>query len=186
MMKKVSLYEIFKLFLTIGTIGFGEGMAIIALMQEYVVARKQWLSNEEFSHGITLGQFLGPFSVNATIFVGYRLRGITGAFISVLAFLFPSFVIVVILSMLYYKYHSLPSLQSALHGIEPVVIALILAAAFRIGKNKFTSAEPIIIMLTTVILSLVFKIQVFAILIGALFYGLIKTKFFDKERNDEI
>ncbi len=187
MKKHVSLTEIAKLFLTIGTIGFGEGMAIIALMQEYCVNRKKWINNEEFSHGIALGQFLGPFSVNAAIFIGYRLRGFKGAIVSLTSFLLPSFIFITILSALYYKYHNVPSLQSALHGIGPVVIALILAAAFRMGKGRFKSTEPIIIAIVAVTLSLAFKLQVFSILILSLLYGFIKVRFFDnKEEENEI
>jgi chromate transporter len=83
---KVTLMEISKTFLTIGTIGFGGGLAIIALMQEYCVIRKKWLSIEEFSHGIALGQFLGPFATNASIFIGYRLRGFIGGLTALVFF----------------------------------------------------------------------------------------------------
>lgn len=183
---EISLIDIAKLFLTIGTIGFGEGMAIIAIMQEYCVNRKKWISNDEFSHGVALGQFLGPFSVNAAIFIGYRLRGFKGGLVSVLSFLTPSFIFVTILSALYYKYHTVPSLQSALHGIGPVVIALILAAAFRMGKGRFKSTEPVIIMIMAIFLSVVFKFQVFAILILSLLYGFAKVRFFENGGKDEV
>ncbi len=186
MKKNVSLFEIAKLFLTIGTIGFGEGMAIIALMQDYCVNRKKWLSNEEFAHGIALGQFLGPFSVNAAIFVGYRLRGYKGGIVSVICFLLPSSILVILLSALYYKYHSLPSLQSALKGVGPVVIALILAAGFRIGKGSFKSIESVVILSLTILFALVFKMQVFNILILALLYGVLKEKLFNKEGKNEV
>lgn len=178
---KVTLLEIVKTFLTIGTIGFGGGLAIIALMQEYCVIRKKWLSIEEFSHGIALGQFLGPFATNASIFIGYRLRGFIGGLTALVSFLAPSIIIVIILSALYVNYHKIPSLQLALKSINPVVIALILSAAFQMGKGKIKSLEPILLVLITIFFSLFLKMQVFAILLIALIYGYIKVRFFEME-----
>ncbi len=178
---KVTLMEISKTFLTIGTIGFGGGLAIIALMQEYCVIRKKWLSIEEFSHGIALGQFLGPFATNASIFIGYRLRGFIGGLTALVSFLAPSIIIVIILSALYVNYHKIPSLQLALKSINPVVIALILSAAFQMGKGKIKSLESILLLLITIFFSLFLKMQVFAILLIALIYGYIKVRFFEME-----
>ena len=179
--KQISLIEMAKVFLTIGTIGFGGGLAIIALMQDYCINRKKWLTLEEFSHGITLGQFLGPFAVNAAIFIGYRLRGFIGGIVALITFLFPSIVFVIILSSLYVKYHNIPSLQLALKSINPVVIALILSAAYQMGKSKIKSFEPIFLMLITIFLMLYLKLQVVIILLIALLYGFIKIKFFEME-----
>ena len=181
MNNKISLSEIAKTFLTIGTIGFGGGLAIIALMQEYCVIRKKWLSIEEFSHGIALGQFLGPFATNASIFIGYRLRGFIGGLTALASFLAPSIIIVIILSTLYVNYHKIPSLQLALKSINPVVIALILSAAFQMGKGKIKSLESILLLSITIFLSLYLKMQVFAILLVALVYGYIKVRFFEME-----
>ena len=178
---RVTLLEIAKTFLTIGTIGFGGGLAIIALMQEYCVIRKKWLSIEEFSHGIALGQFLGPFATNASIFIGYRLRGFIGGLTALVSFLAPSIIIVIILSALYVNYHKIPSLQLALKSINPVVIALILSAAFQMGKGKIKSLEPILLILITIFLSLFLKMQVFTILLIASVYGYIKVRFFEME-----
>ncbi|MDD3437308.1 MAG: chromate transporter [Candidatus Gastranaerophilales bacterium] len=178
---KVSLYEISKTFFIIGATGFGEGMAIISLMQDYCVNRKKWLETDEFAHGITLGQFLGSFAVNASIFIGYRLGGVKGAIVSLLSFLTPSIIFVIMLSALYMHFQKLPSLQAALKGIEPVVIALIVAAAFRIGKNHFKSLEPVIIAITVIILSLIFNLKIFIILILTLLYGFITVRFLDNK-----
>lgn len=174
--KKISLFEIAKVFLTIGTIGVGGWPAIVALMQKYCVQDRKWLSIDEFSHGIALGQFLGPFAVNATIFVGYRVRKLTGAMVALFAFLAPSVICVIILSALYMHFHQIPALQSALKGISPVVIALIISVAYQMGKHRFNSPEPFILMLLTIFLSAFLKVQVIAILLAALLYGFIKAE----------
>lgn len=177
--EQIKLTDIAKVFLTIGTIGFGGGMAIIALMQDYCVRREKWLDIEEFSHGIALGQFLGPFAVNASIFVGYRLRGFVGGLVSLVSFLLPSFIFVVILSSLYVHYQKVSSLQLILKSLNPVVIALVLSAAYQMGKDKIKSFEPILIMLISIFLSLVLKLNIIVILLLAIIYGFVKVKFFE-------
>lgn len=183
--KQISLIEIAKVFLTIGTIGLGGGIAIIALMQEYCVTRKKWLSLDEFSHGIALGQFLGSFAVNVSIFVGYRVRGLKGAIVSLTSFLAPSVTFVIFLSALYMHFQKVPSLQLALAGIAPVVVALILSAAFKLGKGKTNSIEPILLIIITIYLSIALKIQVVGILLLGLIYGFLKTRFLNKREPNE-
>lgn len=182
--KRVSLIEIAKVFATIGTISVGGWPSMMALMQEYCVVQRNWLSMDEFSHGIALGQFMGPFGVNATIFIGYRTRGFIGAMVALVAFLAPCVTAVIILSAFYMKFHQVPSLQSALRGISPVVIALIISAAYQMGKNKLKSFEPIFLMILAVILSAFLKVQVVVILLTALVYGFIKVKLGGKSGNE--
>lgn len=182
--KRISLIEIAKVFATIGTISVGGWPSMMALMQDYCVVKRNWLTMDEFSHGIALGQFMGPFGVNATIFIGYRTRGFIGAMIALVAFLAPCVTAVIILSAFYMKFHQVPSLQSALRGISPVVIALIISAAYQMGKNKLKSFEPIFLMILAVILSAFLKVQVVVILLAALAYGFIKVKLGGKSGNE--
>jgi chromate transporter len=173
----VPLWEIAKAFLTIGTIGFGGGMAIIALIQDYCVVRRRWIELDEFSHGIAFGQILGPFAVNASLFVGYRLRGLKGAVVAAIAFLIPSVTLVIVLSTLYARFHRVPSLQAALKGIGPVVVALILAAAYQMGGSRIKKLEPVMLMIVATALSLFLKLQIVVILLIAVAYGFLKIRF---------
>lgn len=174
--KKVSLVELAKLFLKIGTIGFGGGMAIIAMMQDYCVNKNKWLTNDEFVHGVALGQFMGPFAVNTSIFIGYRMRKTTGAIISAVSFLLPSVIIVIALSALYLEFNQIPSIKSALNGVAPAAIALILSAAYSMGKNKLKSIEHLILIIAAFLLSAFFKVQVIQILLIGVLYGLLKMR----------
>ncbi len=133
--RRISRSRLALLFLKIGCIGFGGGMATIALMEQEVVRRRHLLDPEEFLHGVGLGQVLGPFAVNASSFVGYRLYGLPGALLCAGAFLAPSVSLVIGLSWLYFTYHRIPALQGAMAGLGPVVIALILAAAWSMGRK---------------------------------------------------
>jgi len=135
----LSIAKMAVLFLKLGAIGFGGGMAVIALMERELVQRRRLVNPNEFLHGVALGQLLGPFALNAAFFVGYRRHRLRGALLASLCFLLPSVSLVVLLSFLYFRFHSLPALAAVLAGLGPVVIALILSAAFSAGKRVLTT-----------------------------------------------
>jgi chromate transporter len=120
-------------------------MAVIALMEQEFVRKRRLISLDEFVHGVGLGQLLGSFAVNAAIFIGYRLSGVAGALLSAAAFLVPSITLVIVLSDLYFRYHAVPALQGAVAGLAPVVIALILNAAWSIGRKVLRSWPAMLI-----------------------------------------
>lgn len=123
------------IFLKLGAIGFGGGMAVIAMMENEFVTRRRQFTTDEFLHGVGMAQILGPFAPNAAFFLGYRKYGLVGALLSVLAFLLPSISIVILLSFLYFRYHSIPALQGVFAGLGPVVLALVLSAAWSMGRS---------------------------------------------------
>jgi chromate transporter len=135
----VSMGRLLAIFLKIGSIGFGGGMAVVALMEQEFVRKRRLIPLDEFVHGVGLGQVLGSFAVNVAIFIGYRLFGVAGALLSAGAFLLPSITLVIVLSDLYFRYHTVPALQGAVAGLAPVVIALILAAGWSIARNVLRS-----------------------------------------------
>jgi chromate transporter len=141
----VSLGRLLAIFLKIGSIGFGGGMAVIALMEQEFVRKRRLIPLDEFVHSVGLGQVLGSFAVNVAIFIGYRLFGVAGALLSAGAFLVPSITLVIILSDLYFRYHAVPALQGAVAGLAPVVIALILNAAWSIGRKVLRSWPAMVI-----------------------------------------
>ena len=140
---KVSLVEIFLTFAKIGLTGFGGGMAVVALIERVCVKEKRWITAEEFLHGVAFGQMLGPFSLNISTFTGYYLRGIAGGLCAAVGFILPSFLLVSLLSWLYFTYNTLPQLQAALKGTNPVVIGLILVVAINVfGEGLRDILDP--------------------------------------------
>ena len=115
-------------------------MAVIALMERELIRKRRLLPADQFLSGVGLGQILGSFAANASFFVGYRLYGLAGAVLSVMAFLLPSLALVIALSDLYFHYHRIPALQGAVAGLGPVVIALILNAAWSLGRQAVRTA----------------------------------------------
>lgn len=173
---KIVLWDFFK----IGAMGFGGSMAILALMERELVRKRKIVSLEEFLHGVAISQLLGSFSVNTAIFIGTRLFGIVGGMLSAFFFMLPSITIVIILSWLYFSFHTLPSLQTAFSGLAPVVVALILAAAFSIGKKSLISFFSYIIAFLSVFLSL-YKVSSYYILLVLGGMGILRLMLKEKK-----
>ena len=171
----ISLGHLLALFVKVGSLGFGGGMAVIALMEREFVQRRRLVSAEEFLHGVGLGQVLGSFAVNAAYFIGYRLFGAAGGLLSAAAFLMPSLVLVIALSDFYFRYHAIPALQIAVNGIGPVVIALILNAAFGLGRKVLRTPLAIGIA-SAALLAGSLKVNAVWILLAAGIAGLLRPR----------
>ncbi|QJD30418.1 chromate efflux transporter [Methylococcus geothermalis] len=147
----LSLPSMLGLFLKIGAIGFGGSMAVIAILEQEFVQKRRQLPAEEFLHAVGLAEILGSFAPNTVFFLGYRHYGLFGALVSVAAFLLPSVTIVIFLSFLYSRYHAIPALQGVLVGLGPVVIALILAAAWSMGRRVLTGWPAVVFAVAGVV-----------------------------------
>jgi len=169
---QVSLREIFTTFATIGLTGFGGGMAIVALVERICVKEKQWISGEEFLHGLAFGQILGPFSLNSCTFIGHHLRGIRGGIAAAVGFILPSFLLVSLLSWLYFTYHKLPQLQAALKGTNPVIIALIVVVAMDMGRKQIKGGHSAVMALAAFCATVAFKWNAAVVLLVAALWAL--------------
>lgn len=170
--QRVSLLEIFKVFFFIGATGFGGGMAIVSLTERVCVHEKKWVGTDEFMHGLAFGQILGPFSLNTCTFVGYYLRGTIGGILAASAFIAPSFILICLLSWLYFTFHKLPQLQSALNGTNPVIIALIIVAAVGMGRSKVRGKEAWLMALAAFAAAAMFNASALTILVAAAVWSL--------------
>ena len=121
--------QLFWAFFQIGLFSFGGGYAAVPLIQSQIVDGKHWLEMSQFADLITIAEMTpGPIAVNCASFVGQQIAGLPGAVICTLGCIFPSFVIVLILSWLYMKYRSLKTMQGVLAGLRPAVVAMIASA----------------------------------------------------------
>lgn len=170
--QKVSLTEIFLTFAKIGLTGFGGGMAIVALVERVCVKEKNWLSSEKFIHGLAFGQILGPFSLNVCTFIGHHLRGFMGGVAAAVGFILPSFLLISLLSWLYFAFNKLPQLQVALKGTNPVVIALIVVVAIDMGRKQICGANSCLMALAAFAATVVFKLNAAWILSAAALWSL--------------
>jgi chromate transporter len=170
--QRVSLTEIFLTFAKIGLTGFGGGMAIVALVERICVREKGWLSSEEFMHGLAFGQILGPFSLNVCTFTGHHLRGIRGGITAAVGFILPSFLLISLLSWIYFTYNKLPQLQAALKGTNPVIIALILVVAIDMGRKQIRGANGCLMAMAAFACTVLIKLNAAWVLLAAALWSL--------------
>lgn len=131
------LRELAQLFGRLGFLGFGGPQAHIAMQNDEMVVRRQWLSQEQFSDGLAVCEMLpGPASTQMGIFLGYLRAGQLGALVAGIAFIAPAFLIVLTLSWVYFRFQALPQLTAVFLGISPVMIAVILGFCWKLGKKS--------------------------------------------------
>jgi chromate transporter len=130
-----SLWALARVYLGISLLGFGGPNAHLALMLDEVVERRGWLSRERFLELMAVTNLLpGPNSSEVAIHVGYTQRGWPGAMATGLAFLTPTFVMVTALSAAYFRLGSLPQIDALFWGVQPVIVAIVIAAGVKIGR----------------------------------------------------
>lgn len=124
-------------FMKIGLFSFGGGLAVLPLIEDELVHNLGWLSASEFVDILTLSEMTpGPIAINSATFAGNRVAGIYGGIVATLGVVLPSFIIVLTLAYLYFKYQNIDLLQGVIAGLRPAVVALIASA----GVTIFISA----------------------------------------------
>jgi chromate transporter len=152
-----SLKELVLYFLKLGTVGFGGPVALIGFMHRDLVVQKQWISDEEYKEGLALAQLApGPLAAQLSIYLGYVHYGILGATLVGLAFVLPSFLMVLALGFAYRLYGGLSWMQAVFYGISAGVIGIIAFSSYKlvnksIGQDKILWAIFLLAVITTVI-----------------------------------
>jgi len=130
------LGEIALLFLKLGTTAFGGPAAHIAMMDEEVVRRRHWLTEQEFLDYLSAVNFIpGPNSTEMAIHIGHRRAGWPGLIVAGTCFIFPASILVGVLAWAYVRWGALPQAASLLYGVKPVVIAVVLQALWKLGRS---------------------------------------------------
>ena len=142
MSKKNELTEIAKLFFKLGCISFGGPAVHIAMMEDEVVQKRKWMTQEHFLDLIGATNLIpGPNSTEMTMHCGHERAGWKGLFIAGFCFIFPAVVITSFFAWLYQQYGQLPEVEPFIYGIKPAVIAIIVMAAYRLGKKAIKNKE---------------------------------------------
>ena len=137
-----TLLDITKYFLKLGTTGFGGPVALVGYMHRDLVENKKWISEEEYKEGLALSQLApGPLAAQLSIYLGYVHHGILGATITGVAFVLPSFLMVLGLGWLYSLYGGLAWMQKVFYGVSAGVISIITISAYKLTQKSITSAK---------------------------------------------
>src|SRR5256714_3128405 len=132
---EVSLAQFVGYFLWLGTVGFGGPIALAGHMQQDLVDERGWISKEDYLEGLALAQLApGPLAAQLAIYLGYVRAGVLGATAVGVAFVLPSFLMVLALSAAYVRFGGLPWMQGMFYGIGAAVIGIITRSAVKLTK----------------------------------------------------
>jgi chromate transporter len=128
-----SLWQLVRFALGLGTWGFGGPVALVGYMHRDLVEQRKWISEAEYKEGLTLAQLMpGPLAAQLAIYLGYVHYGVLGATAVGVAFVLPSFLMVVALGWAYQAYGGLSWMQAAFYGIGASVIGIITISAYKL------------------------------------------------------
>jgi chromate transporter len=179
----VTLTEAFWYWLKLGFISFGGPAGQIALMHTELVERRRWISEQRFLHALNYCMLLpGPEATQLAIYIGWLMHKTRGGVLAGILFVLPSLLILTALSWIYLAFGTLPVVAGILYGIKPAIVAIVLAAAWRIGKR--TLKNPTLIglavaaFLAIAVLALPFPFIVLAAAAVGLVGGRLKPAHF--------
>lgn len=141
--------EAFGIFFKIGAFTIGGGYAMVPLIENEIVTKRNWISKDDFIDLLAIAQSApGILAVNISIFIGYKLRGIRGSLVTALGTVLPSFVIILAIAMFFHNFKDNPIVERIFKGIRPAVVALIAAPTFSMAKsarvNRYTLWIPVV------------------------------------------
>jgi chromate transporter len=177
-MPAYSLKDLILYFLKLGTIGFGGPVALVAYMNRDLVEKKQWISQADYREGLALSQLApGPLAAQLAIYLGYVHYGILGATLVGVAFVLPSFIMVLGIGWAYVEFGGLSWMQAVFYGVGASVIGIIAFSAYKlvnksIGKDYLLWGIFIIAAAVTVITE---SEQIFLFLLAGIIVWIVKA-----------
>jgi chromate transporter len=152
-----SLWQMVLYALKLGTFGFGGPVALVGYMHRDLVENRRWISEADYKEGLTLAQLMpGPLAAQLAMYLGYVQYRNIGATLVGIAFVVPSFIMVVLIGMAYVSYGGLPWMQAVFYGVGAAVIGIIATSAYKltartIGKDKLLWVIYLISAATTIV-----------------------------------
>lgn len=184
--QKYSLRSLVLYFLKLGTIGFGGPVALVGYMHKDLVEDRQWISEEEYKEGLALAQLApGPLAAQLGIYLGFVHYRILGATLVGFAFVLPSFIMVVLLGIVYKLYGGLSWIQAVFYGVGAAVIGIIALSSYKltlksIGKFNLESFKSkwllwLFFFLAVIITFITEQEQVLLFIVAGLLYMIVKA-----------
>jgi chromate transporter len=131
----VSLARFATYFLLLGTVGFGGPIALAGRMLQDLVEKRSWIRKDDYLEGLALAQLApGPLAAQLATYLGYVRAGVLGATVVGIAFVLPSFLMVMGISAAYVRFGGLPWMQAVFYGVGAAAIAIITRSAIRLVK----------------------------------------------------
>ena len=178
----VKYCELFYSFLKIGTFTVGGGYAMIPLMEEELVDKRQWMSREEFLDQLALSQSMpGVLAVNMATGLGYRLRGMLGAVSAIAGNIVMPIVFILVLALLFREFRDNVYVERFFMGVRPAVVALIAAPVFRLGQSAKIGWKDCWIPIVAALLIWLFDVSPILIILAAVALGFAYGRIVNKK-----
>jgi chromate transporter len=170
----VTLREAFWYWLKLGFISFGGPAGQIAMMHTELVERRRWISEQRFLHALNYCMLLpGPEATQLAVYIGWLMHKTRGGVVAGVLFVLPSLLILIALSWIYMAYGNLALVTGIMYGIKPAVVAIVLAAAWRIGSRTLKNPALIAIAVAAFLAIALLRMPFPLIVLGAAIVGLV-------------
>lgn len=170
----VSFTQALRYWLRLGFISFGGPAGQIAIMHADLVEKRRWISERRFLHALNYCMVLpGPEAQQLATYIGWLMHGVKGGLAAGALFVLPSLVILIGLSWIYLVFGDVPAVSGALYGIKPAVTAIVLHAAWRIGRRALHNAALWLLALAAFLAIAVFDLPFPLIILGAALAGVV-------------
>ncbi len=178
------LLELFMIFFQIGGFTFGGGYAMLPIIQEEIVNKRNWATDEEVLDYYAIGQCTpGIIAVNTATFIGYKRKGILGAVIATLGLVTPSLIIITTIAKFFRHFQDYKIVQHAFAGIQVVVVALIGSTVVNMSKQTVKDWIGAILLILSFLVIVFLKLSpIIAIVISAI-VGILSLKNTDIKEN---
>lgn len=169
-----SFREALLFWLKLGIISFGGPAGQIAIMHEFLVEKKRWISPSRFLHALNYCMLLpGPEAQQLATYTGWLLHGVRGGLAAGILFILPSVLVLLVLSALYAEYGTLPWVASFLYGLKPAIVAIVLLAVYRIGTKSISGIVPLVVAIASFCALAVWSLPFPYVVVGALCAGVV-------------
>lgn len=177
-MEKPTFKEAVKFWTKLGFISFGGPAGQIAIMHEYLVDKKKWISDSKFLHALNYCMILpGPEAQQLATYIGWMLHGTKGGLAAGILFVLPSMFILLGLSAIYVTFGNIPWIYAMFGGLKPAVIAIVILALIKIGKKSLLSPFHYFVAIAAFICIFFLNIAFPLIIVGAIILALLTRKF---------
>lgn len=177
-------WELFLVFSKIGAFTFGGGYAMVPLIRNEVVSKRNWLDDDEFMDTLAIAQSMpGPLALNTALFVGNKRLGFKGSLFSGLGVILPSFVVILLIAMVFVQFKENPVVERIFKGIRPAVVALIAAPLVLLGKSAKINWKNGWIPVSVALLVWLLGVSPIYIVMGAILLGILHLIFIKKKLN---
>lgn len=186
------LVNLFFIFFKLGLFTFGGGYAMIPQIKEIIVEKKGWLSEDEMLEIIAIAESTpGPIAVNMATYIGYLRKKFWGSFFATLGVVLPSFIIILLISLVYKQFASNKYVQYAFVGIKAAVAFLIVKAGLNMVVKMKKKVLPMIVLFSVISIMILFEIfqvsfsSIILILIGGLI-GIFSNTVFNLNKREQV